>query len=427
MTRVRFAPSPTGFLHLGSARTAIFNWLYAKHTNGKFLLRIEDTDKVRSDSKFLEEILTDLKWMGLGWDEDITYQTKKFEVYRKKAEELLSDGKAYKEGDAVIYKVEKGRNIEVDDIIHGKITFNTDQIKDQVMMKSDGSPAYNFACVIDDIDLGITHIIRGDDHLSNTPKQILFYEAFDKKPPVFAHIPLMMGTDGAKLSKRHGAVSVEEYKKDGFLPEALVNYLMLLGWSPAEDKEIMTLQEAVGLFKIEDMSDVQARFDIQKLTWINGEYMAKRDTKELLPKIKEYLLKEKLCSEDVPEDYLGEIIDLYKVRIKTFAEFGELTDCFFKDDFSIDEKGKKKYLDKEENKDNMKYFAEKLKDLQDFTHDKIEELCRAIAEEKNLKASGIIHPTRMAISGKTRGAGLFEMMELLGREKVIARMLKAAK
>ncbi|MGB3056963.1 MAG: glutamate--tRNA ligase family protein, partial [Candidatus Omnitrophota bacterium] len=232
MVIVRFAPSPTGYLHLGSARTALFNWLYARRTGGKFLLRIEDTDRERSDEKYLKEILEDLKWMGLDWDEEPIYQSKRFDVYREKAEKILGGGKAYREGDAIIFKVEKGRTIEVDDIIHGRITFNTDEIKDQVMIKSDGSPAYNFCCVVDDAYLNITHIIRGDDHISNTPKQILFYEAMGLEPPRFAHIPLMMGTDGAKLSKRHGGVSVEEYKDEGFLPEALANYLLLLGWSP---------------------------------------------------------------------------------------------------------------------------------------------------------------------------------------------------
>ncbi|MGD2278826.1 MAG: glutamate--tRNA ligase family protein, partial [Candidatus Omnitrophota bacterium] len=210
MTIVRFAPSPTGFLHLGSARTAIFNWLYARSAAGKFLLRVEDTDKARSKKEYLDEILEDLKWMGLGWDAEPIHQSQRFDVYRKKAEEVLAKGKAYKEGDAIIFKVEKGRTIEVDDLIHGKITFSTDEIKDQVMIKSDGSPAYNFCCVVDDAHMEITHIIRGDDHISNTPKQILFYEAMGLEPPEFAHMPLMMGTDGAKLSKRHGGVSVGE-------------------------------------------------------------------------------------------------------------------------------------------------------------------------------------------------------------------------
>ncbi len=422
MVKVRFAPSPTGFLHLGSARTALFNWLYARHTGGKFLLRIEDTDKVRSSKKFLDEILEDLKWMGIDWDEEPLHQSQRFDVYREKAEEILAKGKAYKEGEAIIFKVEKGRSIEVNDMIHGKITVNTDDIKDQVMIKSDGSPTYNFACVVDDTYMEITHILRGDDHISNTPKQILFYEAMEHTPPKFGHMPLILGQDGAKLSKRHGGVSVEEYKREGFLPEALANYLILLGWFPGEDHEVLSMDEAVKLFDIGDMSDVQAKLDIQKLRWLNGEYIMKEKTEKLLPLIKDQLLTAGFDMSGVTDDYISKLVDLYKIRIKTLRELGNLTDWFFKDDFAMDEEGKRKYLDKEENKDNIRIFADRLDGLEDFSHENIEKICRDIAEERELKAADIIHPTRLAISGKTRGAGLFEVMELLGKEKVIKRM-----
>ena len=422
MVKVRFAPSPTGFLHLGSARTALFNWLYARHTGGKFLLRIEDTDKVRSSKKFLDEILEDLKWLGIDWDEEPLHQSQRFDVYREKAEEILAKGKAYKEGEAVIFKVEKGRRIEVDDMIHGKIAVNTEDIKDQVMIKSDESPTYNFACVVDDTYMEITHILRGDDHISNTPKQILFYEAMELTPPKFGHMPLILGQDGAKLSKRHGGVSVEEYKKEGFLPGALANYLILLGWFPGEDREVLSLDEAVKLFDISDMSDVQAKFDIQKLRWLNGEYIMKEKTEELLPLIKDQLLTAGFDISGVKDDYISKLVDLYKIRIKTLSEFWDLADWFFKDDFKTDEEGKKKYLEKEENRENVKIFADRLEGLEVFSHENIEEICREIAEERELKAADIIHPTRMAISGKTRGAGLFETMELLGKEKVIKRM-----
>ncbi len=422
MVKVRFAPSPTGFLHLGSARTALFNWLYARHAGGKFLLRIEDTDKARSSKKFLAEILEDLKWMGIDWDDEPLHQSQRFEVYREKAEQILAKEKAYKEGEAIIFKVEKGRTIEVNDMIHGKIAVNTDDIKDQVMIKSDGSPTYNFACVVDDAYMEITHILRGDDHISNTPKQILFYEAQELTPPEFGHMPLILGQDGAKLSKRHGGVSVEEYKKEGFLPEALANYLILLGWFPGEDREVLSMDEAVKLFDISDMSDVQAKFDIQKLRWLNGEYIMRKTTEELLPLIKDQLLTEGFDMSGVTDDYISKLVDLYKIRIKTLRELGDLTDWFFKDDFTMDEEGKRKYLDKEENKDNIRIFADRLDGLEDFSHENIEKICRDIAEERELKAADIIHPTRLAISGKTKGAGLFEVMELLGKEKVIKRM-----
>ncbi len=424
MVTVRFAPSPTGFLHLGSARTAIVNWIYARSQGGKFLLRIEDTDQVRSKDEFLEEILEDMKWLGLDWDGEPIYQSHRFDAYREKAEKLLAEGKAYKEGEAIIFKVAKGRTIDIDDQIHGKITFNTDDIKDQVMLKSDGSPAYNFCCVVDDADLAITHIIRGDDHISNTPKQILFYEALGAELPKFAHMPLMMGADGAKLSKRHGAVSVEEYKKDGFLPETLANYLMCLGWSPGEGVEKVTLAEAVKLFKLEDMSDTQARFDIKKLTWLNGEHIKDMDTGKLLDLLKKQVTDSGI--EITDDAKFREIVEMYQVRLKTSPDFLELTDCFFKDEFDVEEKGKRKYLDVEGNKENLKIFADELEGLPDFTTDAIEFVCRDIADNRQLKASQIIHPTRMAISGKTRGAGLFEMMEVLGKEKTVERMRKAA-
>jgi glutamyl-tRNA synthetase len=422
MTTVRFAPSPTGWLHLGSARTAIFNWLYARHTGGRFLLRIEDTDRVRSDVKFLEEILADLKWLGLDWDGEPIFQSRRFEFYRQKANELLEAGKAYKEGEAIIFKVEPGRTIEVEDMIHGRIMFETDNFKDQVLIKSDGSPTYNFSCVIDDVGLGVTHVLRGDDHITNTPKQILFYEALDLALPRFGHMPLIMGPDGAKLSKRHGGVSVQEYKNEGFLPEALANYLILLGWTPPGGIEILPLAEAAKIFEISSMNDVQAKFDIQKLKWMNGEYIMKRTADDLLPLIKDQLQRDGFDLSAVADVYLGRLIDLYRIRIKTLGEFGELADAFLKDEFAVDADSWQKYLDPPANRENVREFAARLEKLEDFRRDAIEAVCRDLARERNLKAADIIHPTRLAVSGKPKGAGLFEIMELLGKDKVILRM-----
>ncbi len=426
MVRVRFAPSPTGFLHLGSARTALFNWLYAKHTGGTFLLRVEDTDKNRSETRFLEEILHDLKWMGLDWDKDPVFQSERFDIYRKKAEELLEQGRAYREGEAVIFPVPDGRVIEVEDAVHGKISFRTDEIKPQVMIKSDGSPAYNFCCVIDDSEMEITHIIRGDDHLSNTPKQILFYEALEKPLPVFAHIPLMMGADGAKLSKRHGAVSVEEYRREGYLPEALVNYLTLLGWNPKDEREILSVDETIKLFDIRDMSDVQSRFDTAKLRWINSERLKTSSSSDLLPLFTESLREAGYDPGKMSETKLRRIIELYKVRVKTVREFPPLAGSFFSDEYEIEEKGARKYLEPEEMKANIAHFASEIERHETFSAAELEELCRRIAEKENLKPAEIIHPTRMAISGTTRGAGLFDMMEILGKEKVLERMNRAS-
>jgi glutamyl-tRNA synthetase len=426
MVTVRFAPSPTGYLHLGSARTALFNWLCARHAGGHFLLRIEDTDKVRSDKKFLDEILEDLAWLGVNWDAPPIFQSERFGLYRQKAEELLSQGKAYREGDAVIFKIGAGRTIDVEDMIHGRITFQTDNIKDQVLIKSDGSPAYNFSCVVDDSSQGITHILRGDDHISNTPKQILFYEALGLTPPRFGHMPLIMGPDGAKLSKRHGGVAVQEYKKEGFLPEALANYLFLLGWTPPTETEIHPLGEAAKLFEISAMNDVQAKFDIQKLKWINGEYIMKKPSPELVPLIKDQLMREGWGMAGISDDYLSRLVDLYKIRIKTFHEFAELTESFFKDDFSIEADGKKKYLDRPESRDLLREFAGRLERIDVFQQEAIEAVCRGLAQEKGMKAADVIHPARLALTGKTRGAGLFELMELLGKEKAIRRLRVAA-
>jgi len=424
MIRVRFAPSPTGYLHIGSARTALFNWIYARHYGGKFILRIEDTDKVRSEDRFLEEIITDLKWLGIDWDEEPMRQSLRFDVYREAAEGLVKAGKGYREGEAYIFRVEDGRVIEVDDMIHGKVTFNTNDIKDQVMIKSDGSPAYNFCCVVDDAHLKISHIIRGDDHLSNTPKQILFYEALGIAPPKFGHMPLIMGADGAKLSKRHGGVSVEEYKKEGFLPEALVNYLLLLGWSPGDNREIIPVNEAVKIFDIKGMTGVQAKFDLVKLRWMNGEYIAAKKSMELVPLIKKQMAD---SGKSIPADEaILKIIDLYKVRIKTLSEFIPMTDHFFSDTYSAEAKGVEKYLKSAEGKDIIREFILRLEKIKNFSHTAIEETCRGMAEEKGLKAGQVIHPTRVAISGKTTGAGLFEMMEALGKEKVLERMRKAS-
>lgn len=422
--RVRFAPSPTGFLHLGSGRTALFNWLYARHIGGTYVLRIEDTDKQRSKKEFLDEILNDMKWMGLDWDEGPFFQSERGDVYRPFAEKLLDQGLAYKDGDAIIYKVEDDQVIELDDIVHGKITFNTKDIKDQVLIKSDGSPAYNFCCVIDDNDMGITHIVRGDDHLSNTPKQILFYKALGFNLPKFAHMPLMMGKDGSKLSKRHGGVAVSEYKQEGFLPEALVNYLMLLGWTPKDGKEILSLDEAVQQFDLRDINNVQAKFDIDKLRWINGEHIRAKKTEELLAPIMQAMENEGLKKETIDKEYVLKVIDLYKERFRTFSEFVPLTKYFFVDDYEMNEKALRKNLSKEESKKCLAQFGQALKEVTVFTSENIETCCRKLSEQTEIKAAQFIHPTRAAISGMLGGAGLFEMMALLGKEKTISRMEK---
>jgi glutamyl-tRNA synthetase len=424
MVRVRFAPSPTGFLHIGSARTAIFNWLFARHEGGKFLLRVEDTDLKRSEDRFLAEILEDLKWLGLDWDEELLFQSRRFPVYRARAEELVAAGRAYRDGQAVLFRVEPGRTIRYHDLIHGEIAVESETIKDQVLIKSDGSPAYNFSCVVDDTEMGITHILRGDDHISNTPKQILFYEAFGLEPPRFGHMPLILGADGAKLSKRHGGVSVEEYKREGFLPQALANYLILLGWTPPDGREVLPLEEAVRLFDIKHMSSVQAKFDLNKLRWMNSEYIMKAANEELLPELKARLAAAGLDAGAFPDGYTGRVLDLYKVRMKTLGEFAAQVDFFYKEDYGFEEGGRAE-LEDPETRGLLAELAGRLERLPAFDHPAIEAAFRAMAEEKGIKAARVIHPVRMAVSGKSKGAGLFEIMEVLGRERVLARLRRA--
>ncbi len=425
MVRVRFAPSPTGFLHIGSARTAIFNWLFARHEGGQLLLRIEDTDLNRSEARFLDEILKDLRWLGIDWDGEPIFQSRRFELYRAKADGLVAAGKARREGDAVLFPVSPGRAVCYDDLVHGPISVETDNIKEQVLIKSDGSPAYNFSCVVDDSELRITHILRGDDHISNTPKQILFYEAFGLEPPRFGHMPLILGADGAKLSKRHGGVSVEEYRREGFLPEALANYLVLLGWTPPDGREVMPPAEAARIFEIKDMGAVQAKFDLQKLRWLNGEYIAALPDARLLPLLRETLAEAGIDPAGVAGAYLGRIAALYRVRIKTLHEFPPLVDFFFRDDFAI-EADAAEVLAKPDSPAFLAAFAERVETIEPFSHDAIDKACRDVAAERGVKASAVIHPVRAAVSGKTKGAGLFEMLETLGRTRALERLRRAA-
>ncbi len=422
--RVRFAPSPTGYLHIGSARTALFNWLYARHTGGSFILRIEDTDLARSKEEFLDEILGSLKWLFMNWDEEPVFQSKRFDIYKRYAEDLVKKGVAYLEGDAIIFKVEKEKSAFFDDMIHGRIEVSTDEIKDQVLIKSDGTPTYNFACVIDDAEMKITHVIRGDDHISNTPKQILLYEALGFSIPQFAHIPLILSKDGGRLSKRQGATSIFEYKSMGFLPEAIVNYLALMGWAPGEDREILPIEEIIRLFDVKDVNKTGATFDMDKLSWINGQYIKNTPIKDLIARVTDFLKYKNILDRKFDQDKWESIVNIYKERTRTLEDFLSIYKIFFADEVEYDEKAVEKYLKKTESKDIIKKCIAGLKSISDFDKGAIENLYRQLAGELKLKAAELIHPTRVAISGKTVGAGLFEMMELLGREKVLNRLEK---
>ena len=424
MVRVRFAPSPTGYLHIGSARTALFNWLYARHEKGAFIIRIEDTDKERSKPEYLDEILASLKWLFMTWDGELTFQSQRFDIYKKYANMLVERGLAYLEGSAIIFKVEKSKKVAFNDMIRGKVEFSTDDIKDQVLMKSDGTPTYNFACVVDDHEMQITHIIRGDDHISNTPKQVMLYEALGFELPKFAHIPLILSKDGGRMSKRHGATSIFEYKNMGFLPEALVNYLSLMGWSPGNDVEILPVDETIKLFDVKDVNKTGAIFDMDKLSWMNGQYIKSMDTDELSKRSEEYLKGKNVIDDRFDRDRWRGISAAYKERTRTLEDFVGVYKIFFSDEAEYDEKAVVKYLKKPNSKEIMNRCRSAIEACGKFDKASIEEAYRKLADELKVKAAELIHPTRVAISGKTVGAGLFDMMELLGREKVLKRLSK---
>jgi len=429
--RVRFAPSPTGYLHIGGARTALFNWLCAQAKGGKFILRIEDTDVARSKQEFVDEILDSLKWLGFSWDE-VYFQSKRFDLYRQEAQRLLKEGKAYTEklpekpGEAVIFKVTP-QAIKVNDLIRGKIEFEAETIKDQVLIKSDGTPTYNFACVVDDATMNITHIVRGDDHISNTPKQILLYEALGFPVPYFAHLPLIMGAEGGRLSKRTGATAISDYRKMGYLPEALANYLLLLSWSPGDNREVIDIKEAIKLFDIKDVNKTAAAFDLKKLDWINNQYLKNADpeklAEELIPALieKNYIEKNKF-----DRNYLISLVKLFQARLSTLNDFADWADFFFLKDITIDPGAEKKHLSKDLSRE-FKLFIERLDALEEFDIVTIEEAFRKMVAELGIEAKTLIHPIRVALTGKTVGPGLFEVIYYFGKDKTKERLSKFIK
>lgn len=424
--RVRFAPSPTGFLHIGGARTSLFNWLYARAKNGKFVLRIEDTDAARSKQEFVDEILNSLKWLGFNWDE-LYYQSQRFNLYRELADKLLKEGKAYTErsperqGEAIIFKVPQ-QKIQINDLIRGEIVFDSSVIKDQVLIKSDGTPTYNFACVVDDADMKITHIIRGDDHISNTPKQILLYQALGLNLPEFAHLPLIMGMEGGRLSKRTGATAISDYRNMGYLPQALVNYLLLLSWSPGENRELIDINEAIGLFDIKNVNKTAATFDLKKLDWINNQYIKNMNPEVALEEILPELVNRGYVDKDnFDRNYIISLIKLFQARLPTLADFVDWADFFFLKEPKIDEQAQGKYLSKDLSRE-FSLFIERLEKLDKFDIISIEDEFRRLINDLSIQSRELIHPIRVALTGKTVGPGLFEVMHYLGKERTIDRL-----
>ncbi|MCD6459248.1 glutamate--tRNA ligase [bacterium] len=429
--RVRFAPSPTGYLHIGGARTALFNWLFARASGGKFILRIEDTDKIRSTQEDVTRILESLKWLGLNWDEGPFFQSERKGIYREYAQKLLDAGLAYYSDEqrgeykAVIFKIPH-KKVVVKDIVHGDMEFDNSLIKDLVIFKSDGYPTYNFACVIDDALMGLTHIIRGDDHIPNTPKQIALYEALGFPVPCFAHVPLILGKDKSRLSKRHGATSVQSYQEDGYLPDAMVNFLSLLGWSPGDNREIMGLDELIKSFSLDRINSNNSVFDDEKLRWMNGNYIKKLPFDEYKAKTMPFL-KEKISNlntTDVDVDY---ILKIMHERLRVLKDIVPQTDYFFNDDFQYDPKAVKKRLLKPNADKILTTLSDKLEKLDIFNEQTTEVATRSILDELGVSAGAIIHPARVALTGLTAGPGLFEIMAVLGKTKTVSRIHRAVK
>ncbi len=422
MVRVRFAPSPTGFLHIGGARTALFNWMYARAQGGKFILRIEDTDKVRSEQKYLDEIMDSMKWLGLDWDE-FYKQSDRFDIYRKYAEQLLAEGKAYKDGEAIILKVPE-KTVKLYDLIRDEICVDSKEIKDQVLMKSDGSPTYSFACVIDDALMEISVVVRGEDHISNTPKQILIYEALGFKVPKFAHLPLIMDPEGGRMSKRAGATAVTEYRTLGFLPDAIVNYLMLLGWSPGNNQEVVTMQNALKTFSIKKINKAGAAFSMEKLTWINGQYIKKMEASQLANELIPVLKKAGYITDAVDRQNLENIVNLFKPRLSTLNDFLDWAGFVFVENYFRDEEARVKYVTSDKAK-AFEMLANRLADLKDYNIKTTEEVFRNLVAELGIQSGDLVHPVRVALTGRAIGPGLFDTMNILGQGKTVNRLRQA--
>jgi len=466
--RVRFAPSPTGYLHVGGARTALFNWLFARKYRGQFLLRIEDTDKARSTEASTRAIFEGLTWLGLDWDEEVVYQAQGLERHQRDARALVDRGFAYrcfctaaeleaqraaagKRGESFRYdrrcdrlspadverRVEAGEPFVIrfrvpngstswDDVVHGPIAFPNKDIEDFVILRSDGTPIYNMAVVSDDIAMAITLVMRGDDHISNTPKQILLYDALGHALPRFAHVPMIHGLDGKKLSKRHGATAVADYRKEGILPSAMVNFLALLGWSPGGDREVMTLDEMIALFSTDGLQKKAAVFDTKKLEWMNGQHLSLTPSAELEPRITPDLIAAGLAS---PDDlsakhvwYLS-LIDLLKVRARTVHDIVRQAAPYFPGSLTYDEDAVSKlWKDRASAREVLTAVRKCLSELADWQPASMEEALRKLAEARGVAAGKIFQPLRLALTGMTVSPGIFDVLLTMGRELSLLRI-----
>lgn len=470
MIAVRFAPSPTGYLHIGGARTAIFNWLFAKKHNGKFFLRIEDTDVKRSGEEMTRAIIDSLRWLGLAWEGEPLKQSERFEIYREHAQRLIASGHAYRsftseeeaatvrermtsEKKTFIYRehfpkpthaeeaqwladnkpftirleVPAGAT-EFDDQVQGKVKFEHAIIDDFVILRSDGYPTYHLAVVVDDHAMGITHVIRGADHISNTPKQIMLYNAFGWEMPQFAHVPLILGADKSRLSKRHGATAVGEYEKKGILPEALFNFLTLLGWSPGDDRELLSKEELLALFEVEAISKSNAVFDERKLAWMNGQYLTRVPLERLVEPVSEALVDAGFVAREELADkreYLLGVINLLRSRVRTINEFGEAGVYFWREPVEYEAAARAKHWAEPNTASWLESLAQVYSTLNEFTASELDRSLRELAEKLNIKAGTMIHAARLAITGSSVSPSFFEVVALLGKERTLARLQAA--
>ena len=476
--RVRFAPSPTGYLHVGGARTALFNWLFARRHGGAFVLRIEDTDAERSSWEMVAGIVEGLRWLGLDWDEgpDVGgphtpyFQSQRADTYGAMAQRLVASGSAYhcycspealqakraaaeaagggwmydrtclsRSRDeiaqleasgaprAVRFLVPPG-GTSFSDSVHGDVTFDNAHIEDFVLLRSDGQPTYHLTVVADDIAMQITHVIRGDDHISNTPKHVLLFHAFGHTVPQFAHVPLILGTDKKRLSKRHGATSVTEYQRLGYLPEAMVNFLALLGWSPGDNRELLSREELVGAFSLENISGGNAVFNPEKLDWMNQQYLMRQPAARLADALRPVLEEAGLWRDDYAQArraWLEALIDLFKPRIARLPAFADEARPLLIEDVEFDEAAVAKHLRKPELAPALTALIAAFEQLPAFSAPSLETTLRAVAEQHQLKAGALIHATRVSITGRAVSPGLFEVLELLGRERSLARLHSA--
>jgi glutamyl-tRNA synthetase len=440
--RVRFAPSPTGFLHIGGARTALFNWLYARHTGGTFVLRIEDTDAARNTQEAVDVILNGLRWLGLNWDEgpltsDATgqckgdrgpyYQSQRKENYQARVDALLSRGLAYEHEGAIKFKMQRETTI-IHDLIKGEVhrdLTDREQVDpDFVLVRSDGGPMFHLVNVVDDLEMGITHVIRGEDHLSNTAKHIALFRAFGVEPPKYAHIPLILNADGSKMSKRDRGASLTTYLDDGFLPEAVDNYLCLLGWSPKDNTEKLSLSEVIERFDLPQVLKHNARFDFEKLLWLQGEYCRELPNDRFYELAVHALAKAGIDTNKFDVSYVKAALDTCKGKIKTFSELAAYGGFYFRDSVEYDpEAAKKSFVP--ENKPRLEKLRDAFANLEKFDAASIEAALKATATELGVKAGLLVHPVRLACTGNSSGPSLYHLLEVIGKEKALVRIERA--